>query len=150
MLQKRPRAVFAPEREPIKDEIGIDEFLVGGVEEEGLTGGRQRGKKVSLGAAVEVHGHGLGPLRLGVLSDASGDPLGAFAQATTAAGAMVHADGWSRYNALGALGYDHRARSQRAVPVGRAAAAARTRAVWNINAWMHGTHPDVSPERLPV
>jgi transposase-like protein len=149
VLQKLRRAMVAPEREPLKDEVEIDEFFLGGLEE-GLKGGRQRGKKVLVGVAVEVRGRGSGRLRLQVLPDASGDSLGACTQATTAPGAIVHTDGWSGYNGLRALGYEHRPRSQRGAPVGEQLLPRAHRAVSNFKAWMHGTHRDVSPEHLPV
>jgi hypothetical protein len=149
VLQKLRRAMVAPEREPLKDEVEIDEFFLGGLEA-GLKGGRQRGKKVLVGVAVEVRGRGSGRLRLRVLPDASGGSLGAFTQATAAAGAIVHTDGWSGYNGLRALGYDHRPSSQRAAPVGEQLLPRAHRAVSNFRAWMHGTHRDVSAEHLPV
>ncbi len=93
ILQKLRRAMVAPEREPLKGEVEVDEFFIGGLEE-GLRGGRQRGKKVLAGIAIEVRGGGSGRVRLHVLADASGDSLGSFVQATTAAGALVHTDGW--------------------------------------------------------
>jgi len=115
MLHKLRAAMVSPEREPLKGEIEADEFFLGGYEE-GLKGGRQRGIKTLVGVAVEIRGRGSGRLRLQVLPDASGDSLDAFVKATTAAGAIVHTDGWSGYNGLRKLGYDHRPRSQRAQP----------------------------------
>ena len=47
--------MVAPEREPLKREIEIDEFWLGGYEE-GLKGSRQRGKKALVGVAIEVRG----------------------------------------------------------------------------------------------
>lgn len=149
ILQKLRRAMVAPEREPLKDEVEVDEFFLGGLEE-GLKGGRQRGKKTMVGIAVEARGHGSGRLRLSILADASGDSLEAFVTQMTAAGAIVHTDGWSGYNGLRALGYDHRPRSQRAAPAGEKLLPRAHRAVSNLKAWMHGTHRDVSREHLPV
>src|SRR5215204_6756685 len=74
ILQKLRRAMVAPEREPLKHEVEVDEFLLGGVEE-GLRGGRQRGTKVLVGIAIEVRGGGSGRVPLQVLTDASGDSL---------------------------------------------------------------------------
>lgn len=106
MLHKLRQAMVAPEREPLKREIEADEFFLGGYEE-GLKGGRQRGEKALVGVAVEVRGRGSGRLRLQVLGDASGDSLGAFVKAATSTGAIVHTAGWSGYNGLTKLGYDH-------------------------------------------
>jgi len=73
ILQKLRRAMVAPEREALKAEVEIDEFFLGG-HEEGLRGGRQRGKKALVGVAIEVRGPGSGRLRLHVLTDAPQPP----------------------------------------------------------------------------
>src|SRR5215210_69652 len=75
ILQKLRRAMVAPEREPLNDEVEIDEFFLGGLEE-GQRGGRQRGNKTLCAIAVEVRGRGSGRVRLAVLRDASGNSLG--------------------------------------------------------------------------
>jgi hypothetical protein len=49
ILQKLRRAMVAPEREPLRGEVEIDEFFLGGYEE-GLKGSRQRGKKALCGS----------------------------------------------------------------------------------------------------
>jgi hypothetical protein len=148
ILQKLRRAMVAPEREGLKGEVEVDEFFIGGLEE-GLRGGRQRGKKVLVGIAIEVRGGGSGRVRLQVLADASGDSLGSFVQATTAAGAIVHTDGWRGYLPIAKLGYDHRPRKQGTAAPEQLLPRAH-RAVSNLKAWMHGTHRDVSHEHLPV
>jgi hypothetical protein len=148
ILQKLRRAMVAPEREPLHDEVEIDEFFLGG-HDEGRRGGRQHGKKALCGIAIEVRGQGSGRLRLAVLADASGASLGAFAQATTAAGAIVRTDGWPGYKGLAKLGYDHRPRVQRAEP-GEQLLPRAHRAVSNLKAWMHGTHRGVGDPHLQV
>jgi transposase-like protein len=149
ILQKLRRAMIAPEREPLKDEVEVDEFFLGGLEE-GRKGGRQRGKKVLVGVAVEVRGRGSGRLRLQVLDDATADSLHALVKATTAPSAIVHTDGWRGYTGLAKLGYEHRPRSQRAAAPGEQLLPRAHRAVSNLKAWMLGTHRDVSDEHLPV
>ena len=57
MLHKLRGAMVAPERELLTGEVEIDEFFLGGYEE-GLEGGRQRGKKTLCGVAIEARGHG--------------------------------------------------------------------------------------------
>lgn len=148
ILQKLRRAMVAPEREPLKREVEIDEFFLGGLEE-GQRGGRQRGTKALCGIAIEVRGQGSGRLRLAVLPDASGRSLGAFAKSTTARGAIVHTDGWTGYLGLSKLGYDHRRRSQRAEP-GEQLLPRAHRAVSNLKAWLHGTHRGVGNPHLQV
>ena len=63
MLHKLRAAMVAPQREPLKREVEVDEFFLGGFEE-GLKGGRARGKKTLCGVAVEVRGKGSGRMRL--------------------------------------------------------------------------------------
>ncbi len=70
MLHKLRGAMIAPERTLLSDEVEIDEFFLGGYEE-GLKGGRQRGKKTLCGVAIEGPRTRLGRLRLAVLADAS-------------------------------------------------------------------------------
>ena len=149
MLHKLRRAMVAPEREPLKGEVEADEFFLGGLEE-GLRGGRQRGKKTLVGVAVEVRGRGSGRLRLQVLDDASGESLAGFVKATSASGAIVHTDGWPGYRGLREAGFDHRPRSQRTAPVGEQLLPRAHRAVSNLKAWLHGTHRSASPEHLPA
>jgi transposase-like protein len=149
ILQKLRRAMVAPEREALQDEVKIDEFFVGG-HEEGLRGGRQRGKKALVGTAIEVRGSGSGRLRLHVLSDASASSLLAFTQATTAVGAAVHNDGLHSYRVLSKHGYDHRRRAQRNAAPGEQLLPRAHRAVSNLKAWMDGTHRGVSDQHLQV
>lgn len=149
LLHKLRGAMVAPERERLKGEVEIDEFFLGGYEE-GLKGGRQRGKKVLCGVAIEVRGRGSGRLRLGVLPDASGPALLAFTKTTTAEGAIVHTDGYQSYRALAKHGYDHHRRPQTSAAPGEQLLPRADRAISNLKAWMHGTHRGVSPEHLPV
>jgi len=149
MLHKLRGAMVAPERELLKSEVEIDEFFLGG-HEEGLKGGRQRGKKTLCGVAIEVRGRGSGRVRLAVLPDASGPALLAFTKATTHAGAIVHTDGLQSYRGLAEHGYDHRRRPQATAAAGEQLLPRAHRAISNLKAWMHGTHRGVSPEHLPV
>jgi ISXO2-like transposase domain len=148
MLHKLRRAMVAPEREPLKRRVEVDEFFLGGLEA-GLKGGRQRGKKVLCAVAVEVRGRGSGRLRMAVLEDASKPSLGAFVTATTEPGAVVHTDGWRGYWGLAELGYDHAPLSQGPEGVGEAPYLPRAhRAISNLKAWMHGTHRRASRQHL--
>lgn len=149
ILQKLRRAMVAPERELLRREVEIDEFFLGG-HEEGLKGGRQRGKKALVGVAIEVRGAGSGRLRLAVLPDASGPTLRDFAKATTQIGAIVHTDGLQSYRALAKHGYDHRRRPQQTAAPGEQLLPRAHRAISNLKAWMHGTHRGVSDEHLAV
>ena len=150
ILQKLRRAMVAPAREPLKGEVEVDEFFLGGLEE-GQRGGRQRGDKALCGIAIEVRGAGSGRLRLATLADAARPTLTAFVKETTAPGAIVRTDGWKGYNGLAGAGYDHRPRSQRATPPGAEPYLPRAhRAISNLKAWMHGTHRGVGDPHLQV
>jgi transposase-like protein/ribosomal protein L37AE/L43A len=149
MLHKLRSAMVAPERDPLKGEVEIDEFFLGG-HEEGLKGGRQHGKKALVGIAIEVRGQGSGRLRLRVLENSQAKTLEAFTKATTAPGAIVHTDGLFSYGALSKLGYDHRPRKVASVEPGEELLPRVHRAVSNLKAWMHGTHRGVSDAHLQV
>jgi len=149
MPHKLRAAMVAPEREPLKSEVEIDEFFLGG-HEDGLKGGRQHGKKVLVGAAIEVRGRGSGRLRLQVLPNSQAKTLEAFTTVTTAPGAIVHTDGLFSYNGLAGLGFDHRPRKVASITDREQLLPRVHRAISNLKAWMHGTHRGVSPEHLPV
>lgn len=149
MLHKLRGAMVAPERDPLKGEVEIDEFFLGG-HEEGLKGGRQHGKKALVGIAIEVRGQGSGRLRLQVLENSQAKTLEAFTKATTTPGAVVHTDGLPSYNGLPKLGYDHRPRKVASVGPGEELLPRVHRAVSNLKAWMHGTHRGVSDAHLPA
>ncbi len=149
ILQKLRRAMVAPEREPLKHEVEVDEFFLGG-HEEGRRGGRQGdGEKALVGVAIEVRGEGSGRLRLQVLKDASAESLDAFITTAVAPGAIVHTDGWRGYDHVAALGYVHDRRSQRAMPGVQLLPRAH-RAISNLKAWVYGTHRSVGEPHVQV
>jgi transposase-like protein len=148
ILQKLRRAMVAPERELLNEEVEVDECWIGGVEPGKK--GRGPGQKTLVGVAVEVRGQGSGRLRLVPLADAAKPTLTGFVKATTAPGAIVHTDGWKGYNGLPAAGYRHHRRSQLA-GLGEEPFLPRAhRAISNLKAWMLGTHRGVSKEHLAV
>ncbi len=159
ILHKLRRAMVAPEREPLKAEVEVDEGFLGG-RNSALRGGRQRDGKVLVGVAVEVRGAGSGRLRLQVLADASGDSLGAFVARSVEDGATVHTDGWQGYARLRAAGFDHRVHQQlmdhrvngrKAAHPDRQFVLPRAhRAISNLKTWLQGTHRGVSPDHLQV
>jgi transposase-like protein len=150
ILHKLRRAMVAPEREPLRGEVEVDETLVGG-HHEGRRGGRQRDGKALVGVVIEVRGAGSGRLRLQVLPDAGQDTLTPWVKALVAPGAIVHTDGWKGYNKLAAAGYDHRPRRQRRDHPDHQKLLPRAhRASSNLKTWLQGTHRGVSPEHLPV
>lgn len=151
MLQKLRRAMVAPEREPLKVEVEVDETFVGGRNPR-RRGGRQRLGKVPVAVAVEVRGQGSGRLRLQVVKDASAYSLHAFINDTVAGGAIVHTDGWQGYAGVSALGYDHRPiKQQWDDPATRREILPRAhRAASNLKTWLAGTHRAASAKHLQV
>jgi transposase-like protein len=150
VLHKLRRAMVAPEREPLTDEVEVDEGRLGGRDTD-LRGGRQRDGKPLVGAAVEVRGNGSGRLRLQLLADASAASLTRFVSSSVATGAIVHTDGWAGYSGLRAAGFDHKPHNQRARHPDREWVLPRAhRALSNLKTRLQGTHHGVSPQHLQV
>ncbi|WP_028278375.1 IS1595 family transposase [Arthrobacter sp. H5] len=153
MLHKLRRAMVAPDRGLLSDEVEVDEFEIGGVEK-GRSGGRSRIAKAASGIiAVEVRGNGSGRIRIELINDASAATVSEFIERTVSAGAIIHTDGWQGYAPLASKDFDHRPRSQ--------AKAKRDgdtdpvlprahRAISNFKSWLRGTHRGVSAEHLQV
>ncbi len=139
ILHKLRRAMVAPERTPLSDEVEADETLVGGRHSE-RRGGRQRDGKALVGVAVEVRGAGSGRLRLQVLADASQDTLTPWVKASVKRGAIVHTDGWNGYGKLAGSGYEHRPRLQRRRHPDEQKLLPRAhRTSSNLKTWLQGT-----------
>jgi transposase-like protein len=150
MLQKLRRAMVAPEREPLRGEVEVDEGFVGGVDSRRRSGRDRVGKQLVV-VAVEVRGAGSGRLRLAALPDASGRSLGGFVVENVTTGSIVHTDGWRGYDPLGGLGFDHRPIAQRWRHEDRQVILPRAhRALSNLQTWLQGTHRSASAKHLPV
>jgi transposase-like protein len=114
MLHRLRSALVRPGRGRLAGTAEAGETFIGG-EEHGLRGGRQPGKKVLTGIAVEIgEPKGIGRCRMAVLADASGASLGPFVAGSVEPGSRVITDGWAGYNGLAALGYAHERRNQKA------------------------------------
>jgi transposase-like protein len=150
ILHKLRRAMVAPEREPLREEVEVDETLVGGRHSE-RTGGRQREGKALVGVAVEVRGAGSGRVRLAVLGDATGPSCERFVSSNVASGAVVHTDGWAGYQGLPKLGYDHRPiKQRRRFPDEQKLLPRAHRASSNLKTWLQGTHRGVEQRHLQI
>jgi ISXO2-like transposase domain/Transposase zinc-ribbon domain len=150
MLQKLRRAMVAPEREPLRDEVEVDEGFVGGVDARRRAGRDRVGKRL-VGVAVEVRGAGSGRLRLATLPDASKRSLDPWVSANVESGTIVHTDGWGGYAGLTALGFDHRPISQRWRHEDRQVILPRAhRTLANLKTWLQGTHRRPSGKHLQV
>jgi hypothetical protein len=150
MLRKLRRAMVAPEREPLRGEVEVDEGFVGGRNSERRSGRDRIGKRL-VAVAVEVRGAGSGRLRLAAVSDASGDSLGGFVAGNVTEGSIIHTDGWQGYAPLAGLGFEHRPIAQHWRTEHRQAILPRAhRALSNLKTWLQGTHRGASPKHLPV
>jgi len=108
-LQKLRRAMVRPGREPLTEEVEVDEIYVGGIERG--KGKRHLGEtKALVAVAAEVRGRGVGRIRLQRIPDASGESLVGFVRGAVAPGAVVITDGWTAYPGLAQHGYSHRPR----------------------------------------
>ena len=114
MLHRLRSALVRPGRDRLAGTVEVDETFIGG-EEHGLRGGRQPGKKVLTGIAVEIsEPKGIGRCRMAVLADASAASLRPFVTGNVEPGTRIITDGWVGYNGLASRGYDHERRNQKA------------------------------------
>jgi transposase-like protein len=144
MLHRLRATLVRPRRERLSGRVEVDETFIGG-EEPGLRGGRQKGKKVLVGVAVEVHEpKGYGRCRMQVLSDASAESLHPFVIASVEPGSTVVTDAWQGYSGIEAHGYRRERHSQRAArlrgddPYGLLPGVHRVSAL--AKRWLLGTH----------
>jgi transposase-like protein len=155
MLHRLRSVLIRPGRERLSGRVEVDETYIGG-EEPGLRGGRQRGKKILVGIAVEVHEpKGYGRCRMQVLADASAESLHPFIVANVEPGATVVTDAWQGYAGIEAHGYVRERRSQRAArmrgenPYGLLPGVHRVSAL--AKRWLLGTHQgSVDEAHLPA
>ena len=97
MLHRLRSVLVRPGRERLRGDVEVDETFIGG-EEPGLRGGRQKGKKVLVGVAVErEQPKGFGRCRMAPIPSASADALRSFLVENVEPGARVITDGWNSY-----------------------------------------------------
>jgi transposase-like protein len=155
MLHRLRSALVRPGRDRLAGTVEVDETFIGG-EEHGLRGGRQPGKKVLTGIAVEIsEPKGIGRCRMAVLADASAASLRPFVAGNVEPGSRVITDGWVGYNGLASRGYDHERRNQKAAarrgedPGDLLPAVHRVASL--CKRWLLGTHQGrVAPAHLPA
>lgn len=107
ILQRFRVAMVRSEREKLSGLVEVDETLVGGVKQGGKRGRGTSSAVVAI--AVELmEPMGFGRIRMRHIENASGTNLNAFVIDAITTGATVHTDGWTGYNGLTKLGYEHK------------------------------------------
>ena len=97
MLHRLRSVLVHPGRDRLTGTVEVDETYFGG-EEPGLRGGRQKGKKVLVGVAVELREpRGFGRCRMAVLADASAASLDRFVTENVEEGSTLVTDAWPSY-----------------------------------------------------
>ena len=129
-------------------DVEVDETYVG-AREKGLRGGRARGRKAIVTAAIENRGRAAGALRLSRIDDVSGEQLGSFVEGVVdPSRSTVYTDAWQGYAGLPRRGFHHRSETQ-----GRPERAAEL-LPWahtifsNLKTWLRGTYHGVSKKHL--
>ena len=144
MLHRLRSVCVRPGRERLSGTVEVDETYIGG-EEPGLRGGRQKGKKVLVGVAVERRQPtGFGRARMVVLADATGKTMQALVSEHIESGSTVVTDGLSSYFPAVRGRYTHEriVGAKKELPgVHRVASLCKR--------WLLGTHQgSVEPEHL--
>jgi transposase-like protein len=151
MLHRLRSVLVRPGRERLRGDVEVDETYIGG-EEPGLRGGRQKGKKVLVGVAVErVEPKGFGRCRMVPIADASAETLRSFLVENVEPGAKVITDGWSSYPGATKDLYIHE-------PIPGASGADASKLLPGVHKvsslakrWLLGTHQgSVDEEHLPA
>jgi len=174
MLHKLRAAMVRPERDPIGGEwpVEVDETYIGGA-----TQGEGRGQhhKTLVSGIVEVRprrkapgpdpnlpsgqrpqhrgGHGrsfiAGRLRLQIIPNRKQETLELLALNNVQLGTEVRTDGWTGYDNLQKLGFQHKALSVRGDHAKTDQHLPMIHIVFgNLDAWLLGTHHGVSPKHL--
>lgn len=149
MLQRFRVAMVDSARKPLSGNIEVDETLVGGVKQGGKRG---RGTTKSIVAiAIEVlEPKGFGRIRMRHIPDASGCSLLPFVRSVAAPGSEIHTDGWSGYNGLSKLEFNHKVTVQStSSDQAHVSMPGVHRVASLLKRWILGTHQgSVVPEHL--
>ena len=105
LLKKIRGAMIRPHRERLKGLVEVDEVFLGGVRPR--IGGRSPLRKVLVLIAAEDTGHGIGRIRMRVISDATLISLNRAMREMIEPGSRVRTDGWIGYQGVERNGYRH-------------------------------------------
>jgi transposase-like protein len=148
-LHKLRRAMVRPGRDQLSGAVEVDETYVGGTEE-GVHG-RETHDKAIVAVAAEVRGRAIGRIRLRVVPDVAAGSLLPFVEQSIAPGSVVVTDGWSGYEGLSGIGYQHRIYNLRRSGKQAHELLPRVHRVASLlKRWLLGTHQGAaSTEHLP-
>ena len=151
LLHKLRSALFPDPARRLTGLVEADETYVGAPHERGKRGGREMGRKVLVGAAVENRGPRAGAARMAVLEGITfEDDIGPFVRGMIdARRAVVRTDGLRSYQPLPEVGvrHDRRLQADRADSV--------KHLPWshvlfsNLKSWLRGTFHGVSKKHMP-
>lgn len=153
MLHKLRRAMVNAAREPLHDEVEIDDTWVGGPQP-GIRGSRQlKGRKAAIVlVAVERRAGGSGRIRMAVVQDFKQMTMIDFVQRNVAPGSTVYTDGLKGFEGVKMAGIKHVPRTQplrsdlrKGIP---SVVPLADRAIGNLQQWLIGTHHGVSRAQL--
>lgn len=145
-LHKLRRAMVRPGRDRLAGTVQVDETFIGG-ERSGKRGRGAAGKTLVV-IVAQAAGRGIGRIRLARVASASGRDLAAAVSQAVEPGSVVQTDGWTGYNGLTGLGYDH-AVIRPTPAVGENLLPLANRVAALLKRWLLGTHQGaVQPTHL--
>lgn len=136
-LHKLRRAMVRPGQDRLSGTIQVDETYVGG-KKRGKRGRGAEGKVLVL-ILVEKQGRKAGRIRLRCIEDASAKTLSAAVKENVDKGSHIETDGWSGYNELSNIGFDHEKLRPEGV-VGEDLLPLCHRQAALLKRWLLGTH----------
>jgi len=137
-LHKLRRAMVRSGRDRLSGVIEVDETYIGG-EKPGKRGRGAEGKALVV-IAAQVEDTRIGRIRLNRVPDASGPSLEGAVQKMAQEGSIIRTDGWTGYNNLEDLGYEHEIVYQEA-DIGDNLLLPRCHKVASLlKRWLLGTH----------
>ena len=155
LLHKLRRAMVNAAREPLHDDVEMDDTWVGGPQP-GLRGSRQlKGRKAALVlVAVEKRGDVSGRVRMAALLDLKEATVQAFVKQHIAPGSTLYTDAYKSFDRLSATGVRHVPRHQASRMEFRRGAVSvvplADKAIGNLQQWLIGTYHGVSKAQLQV
>jgi transposase-like protein len=151
LLHKVRSALFPDPSLRLTGLVEADESYLGAPHERGKRGGREIGRKVLVGMAVENRGQTAGVARLAVLEGITFEnDLGPFVRGMIdAAEAVVRTDGFRSYQPLRRAGVRHDRRVQRQTSRAPKILPWSHLLFSNLKSWLRGTFHGVSKKHMP-